>query len=217
MPNWCNTNIIISGKSKKEECDFYQNLIMWVKEPCIENGFGTNWLGNVVERSGIAKWDVLIGDFIPTVKCRGCILNLNIDNSGISLQTETAWVPMIKMWKDICDKYFPSGYDIVYWAEEPGCDVYETNDYMYENSYVFDNQIESYDDDDCFNEEELTLMKKYESMHSCSEDELVDILSEMLNTDEKDINKLLELFNESKFSDVVFITKWNFVYIENVE
>lgn len=216
MPNWCDTEINIHGTNKDEIKKLYCNLKNWVDEVCIENGFGTNYLGNIVQQSGIATYNIEQKCFNPEFECRGELTSLQNIGNDISLATETAWRPMMKMWKNICDKYLPSGYEIIYWAYEPGYGIYETNDPMYENSYCFNSRVDI-SSNDCFNEKELNIIKKYESADDYSENDIIDFLSEILDSDEKDIYKLLKVFNESKFNKAIYIKKWDFVQIEDAE
>lgn len=126
MPNWCYTNINIKCNSEKEAKALHDKIEKWTSVNYCENGFGFNWLGNIVGNSGID--DRKDGnDF--SVCCRGSLIYLDITDIGdeLIIDMETAWIPMLQMWKRICDKHLPSGYDIKYSAEETGCELYETN------------------------------------------------------------------------------------------
>lgn len=50
MPNWCNTSLVFEG-DKQEIKTLYQTMkrLERRKTPLVENGFGTNWLGCLVE------------------------------------------------------------------------------------------------------------------------------------------------------------------------
>lgn len=53
----------------------------------------------------------------------------DIENTNtVFIDTETAWVPMLRMWVAFLDKFFP-GKEIrlEYVSSEPGCDLYWTN------------------------------------------------------------------------------------------
>lgn len=53
MPNWCNTSLVFKG-DKQEIKTLYQTMkrLERRKKPLVENGFGTNWLGCLVEALG---------------------------------------------------------------------------------------------------------------------------------------------------------------------
>lgn len=138
MPNWCFTDIDFKGKAA-HVIFLYSKIKEWTEENQTENGFGLNWLGNIVIGSGIATAETI--DDKTTPRCRGAIVydSLNmIDNvPTLSIQTETAWVPMIRMWQKIIDKY-DLGLEIKYVSTEPGCEVFWTNDKEYVGKYVVD-------------------------------------------------------------------------------
>lgn len=83
----------------------------------VENGFGTNWLGCLVEALG-GKWE--------NTYCRGSWMSLQCQGNVLRMETETAWAPCIETYDFICEK-FPS-LTYYYISEEPMMDFYETND-----------------------------------------------------------------------------------------
>lgn len=87
------------------------------KEPSVENGFGTSWLGCLVDALG-KDWE--------KVSCRGDWANLEIENETLRFTTETAWAPCNETLDLVCEK-FPS-LCYYYQTEEPGMGIYETND-----------------------------------------------------------------------------------------
>lgn len=146
MPNWCSTDIYIwpcsnanYNKAKSGLKRLYKLLSEWSSKEYHKSDFGESWLGNLVLASGITKSDPEEGEYLDEngeeIKCRGWIEDLEMDEDivgdrsipCIRIQTETAWGPMVKLFKLILDKYYPEGR-IVYSAVEPGCGVYETND-----------------------------------------------------------------------------------------
>ncbi len=144
MANDCYTRITINSGKIDEAVSLYNNILQWLDSP---TPVAKWWLGNVVYHSGIDAIDRL-GNF-STYRCRGSVIYHDIfvsdDNVEISIDTETAWVPMVKMWKAVCEKYL--GYDdkgnpnfeIVYSAEEPGCLLYWTNDPALNGLWIIDN------------------------------------------------------------------------------
>lgn len=118
MPNWCSTDIIIDGP-KEEILSLYDNLIEW------ENMEKGKELCKFLEYAGFDK---------NKYRCRGEIISIDCDtwknNSHIIISTETAWIPMIQMWRDIVDRY-TKDCEVLFCAEEDGNEIYETNDVDY--------------------------------------------------------------------------------------
>ena len=118
MPNWCLTNYTIVGDEK--DVDKLYNLMRNLedmKTPLTPNDFGSDWLGCLV---------VALGEKWQEHHCRGYWLNLERNNGTITFDTETAWCPQNEVFKLLTEK-FPS-LKYYYYAEEPGCCIYETND-----------------------------------------------------------------------------------------
>lgn len=123
MPNWCYTGINIKCSSEEEAEYLYKKIQKWTSVNYCCNDFGLNWLGNIVGNSGVGK----IKDGRSSVDCRGELIYLDLNDNEVIVETETAWKPMLQMWKRICDKYLVEGYGIEYSAEEPGLGLYVTN------------------------------------------------------------------------------------------
>lgn len=118
MPNWCNTAYAIEGDAKEVK-SLYETMkeLQERKEPSVENGFGTTWLGCLV--------DALGGDW-NEVWCRGDWGDLHFDGKVLKFNTITAWAPCIATF-DFVSKKFPT-LRYYYQAEEPGMAEYWTND-----------------------------------------------------------------------------------------
>ncbi len=118
MPNWCITSYTFVGEKKeiKELHDLMKGLEQ-ISEPLVENGFGTTWLGCLVEALG-KKWE--------DVRCRGEWNNLELTGDVLRFSTMTAWCAAEEVMDLICEKY-PSLF-YYYYTEEPGCCIYQTND-----------------------------------------------------------------------------------------
>jgi hypothetical protein len=86
-------------------------------EPTIKNGFGSSWLGCLVEALG-SSWE--------KVHCRGEWSCLEMNDNIITFCTETAWSPCTEVF-DLIKSQFPS-IEIFYLSTEPGCELFETND-----------------------------------------------------------------------------------------
>ena len=97
MPNWaiCEYRLVSETSEVK---DLYERMkkLQEMKEPLKPNGFGTTWLGNLVEDLGV--------DF-NKVQCRGSWDNLDLDGNVLSFYTETAWYRCTEVEDLIKEKY----------------------------------------------------------------------------------------------------------------
>ncbi len=126
MANWCDTNYVVVGE-EKEVLEFHKTIKGIINGPERQRSdFGSEWLGNVLDYFGY-DW--------KEIPCRGYISHLDesVDKGAedgqysFYLSTETAWVPMNEMFDTIFnEKYQTLSY--YYMAEEPGCELFETND-----------------------------------------------------------------------------------------
>lgn len=118
MPNWCDTTYKCVGK-EEEILSLHATLETLQKDikSRVENGFGHMWLGNVI--------DALGGDW-EKFSCRGEIESFSLDDGVLTIFQSTAWNEQEGFRYFIQAKY-PS-IKVYYLEEEPGCDVYFTND-----------------------------------------------------------------------------------------
>ena len=141
MPNWCNTSMTIEGQ-KEEIQSIHRKIKEWTSKNYVENDFGENWLGNIVEGAGFSY---------KLLACRGLITSMDEgktarqDKPGIyyfQVQYESAWTDINDTWEIILEKFAPN-CDIYYIAEELGNEYFVTNDRderYYENEvYVMSN------------------------------------------------------------------------------
>ncbi len=118
MPNWCSTDITIHGEPEEIKTLWY-HLQAATSKSFVENGFGDTWLGNIVE---------YLGKSFRDVNCRGSICDMEMSgDSIICISQEDAWSPKLMPIKMLMDKYAPDA-SLFFVAEEPGCDLYDTND-----------------------------------------------------------------------------------------
>ena len=138
MPNWCFTNITLNCKSNDVAKRVHDKIDQWTSTNAIENGFGENWLGNVLINSGCRKGEEINTTNCP--RCRGDIVWLDVSENQVNIQTETAWSPMMEMWREVCEKAFPEeDIEIIYTSEETGMWEFYTNDPYYRDKYIFSN------------------------------------------------------------------------------
>ena len=193
MPNWCFTEIKIYHNNKNELKTFYELIQKWTSTNYMKNGFGLQWLGNIVGNSGIGT---INKGQNTDLSCRGTLNDIELNEDYIYLSTDTAWEPMLQMWLKLIKKYLPNSESMLYYsAEEPGCELYITNDPDLVNKYnviVWD--IEDFD-----------------SEYTITENSLKEKLQKLLNTKETNINTLIQILQESEFSQDVYIHQWEYV------
>ncbi|MGI6545475.1 MAG: hypothetical protein ACOX2M_03420 [Fastidiosipilaceae bacterium] len=120
MANWCSTHYVITG-DKNELEDFHRVLTELEDNPSrVDNAFGSLWLGNLLDYYGF-DWN--------EIPCRGSIRYFSdeIQDDHIELFAETAWNPMHEVFTSIFIVHYESLF-FYYYAEEPGLEIYDTND-----------------------------------------------------------------------------------------
>ena len=133
MPNWCSTDYYIVG-SKKEVLDLNKKMerLENRKKSLVKNSFGNTWLGNLVNYLG-GDWE--------KVYCRGewMCRDYNKEKNTLTFTTETAWREMDE-WRKFIESYYTT-IKILYVTEEPGVEIYKTNDkdaIFFKSKYVLD-------------------------------------------------------------------------------
>lgn len=218
MPNWCYNQEVIIGP-EDEIRPLYNDLSKWTSEEYIENGFGTEWLGHIVAR-GINE-----SREYENYACRGKIIDLfepekTDDDSEykISFSSETAWGPMPEMWHALLEKRAPN-CRYYYYAEEPGCEIYCSNDVEHEN-FTRESVITAYveNEDMKYLSDELRHNLQWDdSYYGYSCKDIKDILSNLFDDKNASMEELVNRFNEEygSFGDGSFITIHIIVYEED--
>lgn len=186
MPNWCLTNITINGNENDLKV-FDKLLDQWTSRNYMENGFGHEWLGNIVLGSGIGTVNT---NPETDIRCRGSITQNQLCDDTLDIQTETAWCPMLDMWVKLVEKFIPDA-DITYTAEEYGFELFYTNNLDLVGKYVLDSWTED-----------------IESEYEMEEKTLIEILQKLMDTNETDIDKLSSLLYEGEYD--ISINKWEY-------
>lgn len=188
MPNWCYTNITISHGNETEIEKLEKLIDEWTSKDYMKNGFGHKWLGNIVLGSGVGTVD---SDKATDLRCRGTIIDYYKSANELVINTETAWTAMLQMWIKVIEKYLPDA-ELIYNAEELGCDISYTNDPDLVGKYILD----YYGDDD------------FESDWEASEDTARKMLQELLVTTETDMEKLIQMIYEDDYD--ISIHQWKY-------
>ncbi len=187
MPNWCNTIYKFRGDRNELET-LYNNIKDWTSRSLAENGFGNNWLGNIIHGAGLAD-RIDNPDKNLRLECRGRLIDFgpietdNDNNSYINAQTETAYFPMAKMWNAVTEKLGLKTINFTFMAEEPGDELY----------WIYDpNNYNDFDDskvyiDACGNEETDDIYGYYDKSTAISR------LNEFFETNYENLNDFIPL------------------------
>lgn len=111
----------------------------------------------------------------------------------IGVMTDSKWTPYPNAWEDIA-KTFDENVIVYYEAEEPGCEIYASNDPDYVGHFI----IDVCDDSDLPECVSLAL-----GPHSRAE--TISALQKLLETDDDDMSALLRKLGNSKYSEAVYV------------
>lgn len=176
MPNWCSSRIVIRNENPEVISSLYKNLEAW-QTNARKNSFGEGWLGNIVLNSGVGTVDSGAG---TDLRCRGDIEYMELLGAEITIDTETAWTPMLRMWQRIIDKYAPDS-ELEYTAVECGSDIYCTNDPELVGKYHMD----------AWDEAESIL--GFDENWAADKAEVVRVLQKALNSESENFDELRKL------------------------
>ena len=195
MPNWCTTEYKCVGDLN--EVKALHKVLKYIdkrKTSIVTNDFGKWWLGNLVTKLG-GKWQ----DY----PCRGKILSYSLDGDVLLITQMTAWCEQEGVRRLIQEK-FPS-IKVYYRVEEPGCEVFYTNDntgrYFPEIYFLTSN------------EEDLYFKTIEEAAERVSEIVGYNVEATVAAIDEA-LNKYMELQNESS-EDYVYYGLYEFKVVDN--
>lgn len=123
MPNWCMTRALVSGDEEQAKA-LREKLerILESTTPKAKSDFGVAWLGNVLAEHGINPNEV---------PCRGAVQMVSPNgDDGVEIEAETAWeeTPLVLTLEELVKRCYPKLTSILWYAEEPGCEYYQTND-----------------------------------------------------------------------------------------
>ena len=126
MANDCFTSITITGDP---------GIIKKITDRMDKAFISDKWLGNLLLEIGYSEDDIkTLG-----VRCRGSVEYRESYDEEIRIDTDTAWVPMLKVFTKFCDRVVgENNYELVYTAEEPGCEIFWTNDPCVEGTWYID-------------------------------------------------------------------------------
>ena len=127
MANNCSTTYTLHCEDEKQLDAFEKNMEEALERKELENeGISSSWLGWLIIQSGAATLD----DILNTQKyqCRGYISWWErTDFDEITIDVITAWIPMHDAILEMAAAFAPDA-EIIYRAEELGCEIVQTND-----------------------------------------------------------------------------------------
>lgn len=216
MPNWCFTQMIFHGEKEEIE-DFHNKIEEWTSKNYQKSDFGVNWLGNILHGAGLGH---RIDSETDGLRCRGDITYLGeVDTFGDSteatfnLDTETAWVPMCLMWREVINTIGYKTVGFSYCAEEPGWGIYEIYDPY--GDYYMEYRVDILLGGQDF--ENKNLMRIWDTQEYDSDESLTAALQALLKTDESDLKTLIEAAENYKFeSDDSFIYIRKYAHVDSI-
>lgn len=213
MPNWCVTDIEVSGK-KDELSKLYDLINTWGQKSLEGDSNGDYFFfrfKDEVELTDIVKYaEIFTEDELNSLSIRGNLEDMQIQNDGsLLIRVTNPWNPMLLMWVRIFDKYL-TDYTMYYMSEESGEGIYITNNPKYIGTYNFDVK-----DRDSL-EEKLGKDNVPETESYVPEKRIIEILQNLLESELNDIDELITKFNSSYYIDDISINKFDFVPIEDI-
>lgn len=122
----------------------------------------------------------------------------------VRVYTESKWTPCPNAWRDIA-RVFDEDVEVFYEAEEPGCEIYDSNDPEFVGKYVYDfwDLPEGFDAFYCGDSGVV------------DEKQMVKILQKTLKSRSADIKLLLKLSDIRGLSDSISVHRIEYLSIDD--
>ena len=161
MPNWREAVYKIVGD--ESELNELKAILDDIKDKLIiENDFGSLWLGNLINKLG--------GDY-NKCDCRGEIVDYDLTDGVLTIYQQTAWCEQEDVRYAIAER-FPS-LSIYFLEEEPGLDVYYTNDeYREYFPYRWKLSVQHYDNNGDIDVDTIQYLTTLDVVSRCIKDYL---------------------------------------------
>lgn len=137
MANWCSTTIRLVGEPEEMK-KVYDNMRDALSSNPMKADFDNAWMGNLLLHIGYTPEQIRNGD---GPRCRGSVTDLDLTDNTVCVWTETAWTPMVRCIREFADRYAQS-FKLFFTAEEPGCELFLTNDPDDVGTVVIDNMTD---------------------------------------------------------------------------
>lgn len=124
--------------------------------------------------------------------------------NSVKVDTESKWTPCPNAWRDIA-KTFDESVKVLYEAEEPGCEIYSSNDPELVGKYVYD----------FWDMPEGSICSHCCDAGVADEQQVIAILQDALDTKVQDLETLLNLIDLKGLSDNISVHKIEFLSIDD--
>lgn len=124
--------------------------------------------------------------------------------NSVSVTTESKWTPCPKAWRNIAQA-FDKNVDVFYEAEEPGCEIYDSNDPELIGKYVYD----------FWDMPEGSICSHCCDAGVADERQMTEILQNALDTKVQDLETLLNLIDAKGLSDNISIHRIEYLSIDD--
>lgn len=188
MANICNTSITISHRDDEKIKKIEEIIRNCFDDDC--NHFDKTSLKHIAKKEELGN-----------VCCRGSVVEMHSMNGFLTIATETSWSPCVKLFLKLLEKYLPDA-NLIYDACEPNCGVFITNNPDLAGKYYID-----------FFED----IEDFEPVWDATEADTVEILQELLKTEENNLEELLKLYENSELTECVAIHQWDYEDAEYLE
>lgn len=133
MANCCCTDIMIYSPDKDKLEKMISDVNRWVDRPDRKNHSDLYWIAQGAG-SEISK---------VTSDYRGRIIYMDFNQEEneiycVQISMEDAWTPKLPIWIKLTDMYLGEKGFLIYYADEPGCDILATNDEARVGTYLVD-------------------------------------------------------------------------------
>lgn len=135
---------------------------------------------------------------------REWIDNKEISKNVVNVCSESKWTPCPNAWRDIA-RTFDENVEVYYEAEEPGCEIFASNDPEFVGKYIYDFWNASKELEAC----------GYDETGIVNEEQLVKILQAVLHTKTKHLETLLILMGDKGFADDFSLHQIEYCSIED--
>lgn len=177
MANICDNYYIIEFSSK-EKAKELSEILNRVLEKNI------SWIGLICDEVGINKEHLDVREWLEIVDYYG--------GDDMTISTSSKWVPCVRVWDLIVKRVDPQA-KLHYEAIEPGCGIFYSNSPLFIGEYAVD----------YWDEEQIPVHTLEAGTRD--EDQVYKFLKELFNSPEASFDELLNKFNQSEYSNYMFI------------
>lgn len=128
----------------------------------------------------------------------------DISGSSVRVNTQSKWTPCPNAWRDIA-RTFDEDVEVFYEAEEPGCEIFDSNDPGLVGKYVYD----------FWDMPEGSIASYCCDAGVADEQQMMEILQDALSTKIQDLETLLSLIDSKGLSDNISVHRIEYLSIDD--